>query len=80
MCNQNYIQFFNLAYGNIELIFKVFPDLSYNDAFAETKFSKLGERWEKLSGDLFSNIVKNDNHKLAYLLPPKIQNNRYSEN
>ena len=34
-------------------------------ALAETKISKLGERWEKLSGDLFSNIVKNGNHKLA---------------
>jgi uncharacterized protein with NRDE domain len=47
----------------------IFPYLSYNDALAETKLSKLGERWEKFSGDLFSNIVKNDNHKLAYLLP-----------
>jgi uncharacterized Fe-S radical SAM superfamily protein PflX len=44
----------------------ILPDLSYNDARAETKLSKLGVRWEKLSGDLFSNIVKNDNHKLAY--------------
>jgi hypothetical protein len=35
----------------------IFPDLSYNDALAETKLSKLGVRWQKLSGDLFSNIV-----------------------
>ena len=48
----------------------IFSDLSYNEMLAETKLSKLGERWEKLSGDLFSNIVKNDNHELAYLLPP----------
>ena len=29
----------------------IFADLSYEDALAETKFSKLGERWEKLSGE-----------------------------
>ena len=45
---------------------------SYNDALAETKLSKLGERWEELSGDLFGNIVKNDNRKLAHLLPPGV--------
>ena len=36
----------------------IFPDLScLNDAFTETKLSKLGGKWDKLS-DLFSNIVK----------------------
>ena len=30
----------------------IFADLSYKDALAETKFSKLGVRWEKLSGEL----------------------------
>ena len=58
----------------------IFPDLSYNDALAETKLSKLGERWEKLSGDLFSNIVKNDNYKLAYLLPPRVNVSRNMRN
>jgi hypothetical protein len=48
----------------------IFSDLSYNDALPETKLSKLGVRWQKLSGVLFSNIFKNDNHELAYLLPP----------
>jgi hypothetical protein len=50
----------------------IFPDLSYNDALAETKLSKFVVRWEKLSVDVFSNIVKNDNHKLAYRLPPRV--------
>jgi hypothetical protein len=45
----------------------IFSDLNYNDALAETKLSKLGVRWEKMSGDLFCNIVKNDNYKLVYL-------------
>ena len=58
----------------------IFSDLNYNDALAETKLSKLGERWEKLSGDLFSNIVKNDNHKLAYLLPPRVNVSRNMRN
>ena len=58
----------------------IFPDLSYNDALAETKLSKLGERWEKLRGDLFSNIVKNDNHKLAHLLPPRVNVSRNMRN
>ena len=58
----------------------IFPDLSYNDALAETKLSKLGVRWEKLRGDLFSNIVKNDNHNLAYLLPPRIYVSRNMRN
>jgi hypothetical protein len=47
----------------------IFPDLSNNDALAETKLSKLGVRWDKLSGDLFGNIVKNNNQKIiAYLI------------
>ena len=58
----------------------IFPDLSYNDALAETKLSKLDERWEKLSGDLFSNIVKNDNHKLVNLLPPGVNVSRNTRN
>jgi hypothetical protein len=47
-----------------------FPDLGNNDALAETKLSKLGVRWDKLSGDLFGNIViKNNNQKIiAYLI------------
>ena len=58
----------------------IFPDLSYNDALAETKHSKLGVRWEKLSVDVFSNIVKNDNHKLAHLLPPRVNVSRNMRN
>ena len=58
----------------------IVPDLSYNDALAETKLSKLGVRWEILSGDLFSNIVQNDNHKLAYLLPPGVNVSRNMRN
>ncbi|CAB4023205.1 Hypothetical predicted protein [Paramuricea clavata] len=58
----------------------IFPDLSYNDAFAENKLSKLGERWENLSDDLFSNIVKNDNYKLAHLLPPRVNVSRNMRN
>ena len=54
----------------------IFSDLSYNDALPETKLSKLGERWEKLSGDLFSNIVKDDHHKLAYPLSPRVHVSR----
>jgi hypothetical protein len=34
-----------------------FPDLSYNDALAETKLSKLGERRDKLSGDLLLRMI-----------------------
>ena len=58
----------------------IFPDLSYNDALAETKLSKLGVRWEKLSGDLFSNIVKNDNYKLAYRYPSRVNVSRNVRN
>jgi hypothetical protein len=58
----------------------IFSDLNYNDALAETKLSKLGVRWEKLSGDLFSNIVKNDNYKLAHLLSPRVNVSRKMRN
>jgi hypothetical protein len=58
----------------------IFPDLSYNDALAESKLSKLGVRWEKLSGDLFSNIVKNDNYKLAYRYPSRVNVSRNVRN
>ena len=58
----------------------IFPDISYNDALAETKLSKLGVRWEKLSGDLFSNIVKNDNYKLAYRYPSRVNVSRNVRN
>ena len=50
----------------------IFPDLRYNEMLAGTKLSKLGERWEELSGDLFSNIVKNGNHKWTFPLITKI--------
>jgi hypothetical protein len=32
----------------------ILPDLSYNDALAETKRSKLGEIWDELSDLLYS--------------------------
>ena len=53
-----------------------FPDLSFivnlMIRLQRLNFSKLGERWDKLNGALFSNIVKNDNQTLAYLLPPRV--------
>ena len=49
----------------------VFPDLSYNKACLKANLPKLSERGDTLSQNLFANIVRNKDHKLAHLLPKK---------
>ena len=49
----------------------VFPDLPYNEACLKANLPKLSKRRNMLSQNLFDNIAKNKDHKLAHLLPPK---------
>ena len=49
----------------------VFPDLSYNEACLKANLPKLSERRDTLSQSLFANIVRNNDHKLAHLLPKR---------
>ena len=49
----------------------VFPDLSYNEACLKANLPKLSERRDTLSQNLFANIVRNKDHKLAHLLPKR---------
>ena len=49
----------------------VFPDLPYNEACLKANLPKLSERRDMLSQNLFDNIARNKDHKLAHLLPPK---------
>ena len=50
----------------------VFPDLPYNEACLKANLPKLSERCDmRLSQNLFDNIARNKDHKLAHLLPPK---------
>ena len=49
----------------------VFPDLPYNEACLKANLPKLSGRRDMLSQNLFDNIARNKDHKLAHLLPPK---------
>ena len=49
----------------------VFPDLPYNEACLKANLPTLSERRDMLSQNLFDNIARNKDHKLAHLLPPK---------
>ena len=45
--------------------------LSYNEACLKANLPKLSEGRDMLSQNLFDNITRNKDHKLAHLLPPK---------
>ena len=49
----------------------VFPDVPYNEAYLKENLPKLSKRRHMLSKNLFDNIARNKDHKLAHLLPPK---------
>ena len=49
----------------------VFPHLPYNEACMKANLPKLSERRDMLAQNLFNNIARNKDHKLAHLLPPK---------
>jgi hypothetical protein len=49
----------------------IYPDVIYNDALINAGISTLENRREYLSCKHFDNIVSNDDHKLAQLLPSK---------
>ena len=51
---------------------KVFLDLSDNEARQKANLSKLSERRDILSQNLFTNIVRNESHELTNLLPAKL--------
>ena len=48
----------------------IFPSLSYCEALDKAGIVTLSERRESLSIILFEDIVSNEHHKLANLLPP----------
>ena len=48
---------------------KISPSLSYREAMDKVRIPTLSERHETLSIKLFNDIVSNENHKLAHLLP-----------
>ena len=55
----------------------IFPDLKYSSALREARIPTLYDRKERLSCDLFKDIIHKKDHKLASLLPPKNTNCRY---
>ena len=52
----------------------IFYELSYDEALNIAGISTLENRREYLSNNLFNDIVLNDDHKLAKLLPSKAGN------
>jgi hypothetical protein len=58
---------------DIERIMRIYPDLTYSDALINDGISTLENRREYLSCKHFD-IVSNDDHKLAKLLPSKAAN------
>ena len=54
----------------------VFQDLSYNEACLKANLPKLSERRDTLSQNLFANIVRNKDHKLAHICCQKMQYTR----
>ena len=49
----------------------IYPDLSYSVALETAGLPKLYERREKISTDLFDEIVRNPTHRLHSLLPQR---------
>ena len=54
----------------------IFPYASYNSALKEAGIPSRYDRWASVSFDLFNDIVLDTNHKLAGLLPPKVDHHR----
>ena len=54
----------------------IFPYASYDSALKEAGIPSLYDRRASLSFDLFNDIVHDNNHKLAGLLPPKADHHR----
>lgn len=48
-----------------------FPDLNYSDALDVACISTAFDRRDKLSCELFEDMIKNKDHKLASLLSPR---------
>jgi len=51
----------------------MYPELSYNEALEKARLPKLAERRDMLCSKLFKDMVSDPDHKLAYLLPKKLE-------
>ena len=56
----------------------IFPDYHYQKAMEESRLESLHERREYLSRKLFQNIMKDETHKLHYLIKGKKKTYNYN--